>query len=101
VRRAAWAFAAGVPGSIALAALCALTAYAGPAPGPEEAPFGRWIDPSEIPEDTIVFVAEGRIGNAAGVGAPTERELVLGRSTASPEATADLAWANGSPWRSL
>ena len=90
-------------GAIALAALCAIAAYAGPAPGPspEEPPFGQWIDPSAIPEEKIVFVAEGRIGNAAGVGAPTERELVLGRSTASPEATADLAWANGSPWRSL
>jgi glucose-6-phosphate dehydrogenase assembly protein OpcA len=84
---------------VAVIAVYAKKAYAGPAP--QEPAFGQWIDPSEIPEDRIVFVAEGRIGNAAGVGAPTERELTLGRSTAAPEATADLAWANGSPWRSL
>jgi hypothetical protein len=86
-------FAARAAGPVALAALCALTAYAGAA-GPSS---GHCIDPSEIPEEKILFVAGGGIGNAAGVGAPTERELTLGRSTAAPEQTADLAWPKGSP----
>jgi hypothetical protein len=56
---------------------------------------GEYVDPSSIPESQIVFVAEGRIGNAAGAGAPTEFELDIGATTAAPADTADFPWMSG------
>jgi hypothetical protein len=56
---------------------------------------GEYINPNSIPESEVVFVAEGRIGNAAGAGAPTEFELDIGATTAAPSDTADFPWMSG------